>query len=103
MLEIGDSLPAILTTAIAMVVMSIITLVVAKRSGVSDIQDAASAASDRLVKAQAGQIKILEADAKKKDARILKLEIALESAFKRIDVLEKQFTDDQLKKMERDI
>jgi hypothetical protein len=100
---VGDSLPAILSTAVAMIVMSIITLVVAKRSGVSDIQAVASRESDRLVKAQAGQIKVLKDDAARKDIRIQKLEKALADAFIRIDKLEKLVTNDQIKKLDREI
>ena len=101
--DVGDSLPAIISTAMAMIMMSIITLGVAKRSGVSEIQATVSEANERLVSYQKDQIAVLEKDAKRKDARILKLETALAEAFCRIDVLEKQFTSDQLKKMDRDI
>jgi hypothetical protein len=99
--DIGDSLPAIIATAIAMIGMSGLTLFVAKKSGVSDIQAVASRESDRLVKAQEGQIKILKEDAKRDRAHIVRLEEKLERAFTRIDLLEKLITDDQLRKLDR--
>lgn len=98
---VGDSLPAIIATAIAMIAMSGLTLLVAKKSGVSDITAAASRESERLVEAQAKRIKLLERQMADLLVEREKDRAALKKANQRIDDLEKLISDEQLRRLDR--
>ena len=100
--SVGSSLPSIISTTIAMIVLSIITLGVARKSGVGDIQRAVSAENDRLVAKQSERIELLEKEVQElkiinaqKDATILVLT-------SRIDDLERLFSDRELRKLDRE-
>lgn len=100
--SVGESLPSIISTTIAMIVLSIITLGVARKSGVGDIQRAVSEENDRLVAKQSERIRLLEEEVNElkilnaqKDATILVLTA-------RIDDLERLFSDRELRKLDRE-
>lgn len=99
MLEgLGESLPSILATSIAMIFMSGLTLLVARRAGIGEMSARADEVSDRLVARQAETIQLLE-------ARVVNLERELADALareklaqERIDALERLVSDEQIRK-----
>lgn len=96
--SVGDSIPAIIATTIAMIFMSSLTLLVARKAGIGDISERADEVGDRLVARQAETIKLLE-------KRVASLEAELDAALlrekkanQRIDALERLVSDEQIRK-----
>jgi len=100
--HIGDSLPAIISTAIAMITMSAITLFVARKSGISDLQAVVSRESDRLVMTQAKRIELLETRVKELEEHLAASIAREKEAMRRIDKLEKLVSDEQIRKLLHD-
>ena len=94
--QVGDSLPAIFSTAIAMIVMALVTLYVARKSGVTDLQQAVGRESDRLIMAQSKRIKLLEEEVERLKAEGVKKDELIEKLTARIDALEKVVSDEQI-------
>ena len=97
--SIGDTLPSIVSTTIAMIFLSGLTLFVANRAGIGDISVRADAVSDRLVERQADEIQLLEKRVKYLEDE---LSLALERekrANERIEALERLVSDEQIRKL----
>lgn len=96
---LGDSLPSIISTTIAMIVLSAMTLFVARKSGVGEIQSAVAEANQRLTDTQAERISLLEKKVEELEAEVEKRDVIIAKQEKRIDALEKIVSDEQLRRL----
>ena len=103
MLEgMGDSLPSIVSTTIAMIVLSVITLGIARKSGVGELQRAVSEENDRLVAKQSERIRILEHEVEELKTQVARKEATILALTARIDDLERLFSDRELMRLDRE-
>lgn len=97
-----ESLPSIIIAAIAMVVGAGLTLWVANRSGIGEISQAVDRENDRLVAAQAQRIKLLEKRVEELERELELEKRANKDLIRRIDLLEKLVSDEQIRKVLHD-
>ena len=79
--------------------MATLTLIVAKRSGVSEIQAVISRESDRLVMTQAKRIELLEVRVRELEEQLAESLTREKKYISRIDKLERLVTDEQIRKI----
>lgn len=100
MLEsVGDSLPSIISTTIAMIVLSGLTLIIYNKTGAGAIAQAASRESDRLIMTQAKRIELLEVKVSELEKLLAESMQREKEYIERIDALEKLVSDDQIRKV----
>lgn len=97
-----DSLPSIIFASIAMVLGAGVTLFVANRSGIGEISQAVDRENDRLVAAQSQRIKLLEKRVEELERELDISNKRNDELVKRIDLLEKLVTDEQIRRILHD-
>jgi peptidoglycan hydrolase CwlO-like protein len=88
-----DSILTVLGTVISMVIMGGVTLFIARKTGLSDIQKAAGAAQDATMKAQRERIELLEEKVNDLTAKVEELEIERKRDKALIERLRKAIAD----------
>lgn len=97
LVDIGDSLPSIISTTIAMIFMSIATLFVANKAGIGEISDRVERANEALVKRQSETIQLLEKRVASLEIELAETRTAYLQAQKRLDELEEYIINEKIK------
>jgi peptidoglycan hydrolase CwlO-like protein len=95
-----DSILTVLGTVISMVIMGGVTLFIARKTGLSDIQKAAGAAQDSTMKAQRERIELLEEKVSELVEKVKELEAERKKDKALIERLRKAISDKAIEGIE---
>lgn len=86
----------IIAGALASIIATLLTLLAAKRLGLTNLQKSANEATERLVSRQNDRIALLEKENGELRTQVAELQLEKRSLLERVDRLEKRFIDQQI-------